>query len=82
MEFEKLKLQKQGNWITRFFANPQNKKTVVYTFAGAIVGIIAFFVTEAREMDVIQLKDVLGSTLTGAAIGFLITNSPCARGRC
>lgn len=82
MEFKKLEIKPEGNWFQRQLANPHTKKTIIYTLGGAVLGSVLFLFTELQETEVFLLKDMLGHTFTGALMGFLITNSPCARGQC
>ncbi len=82
MEFKKLEIEQEGTWFKRTIQSPQTKKTVIYTIIGAIGGLIYFYLGEAKQIDIITLKDVVPNVLIGAFLGFFITNSPCARGRC
>jgi len=82
MEFEKLKIEPEGNWFKRKIANSHFRKTVVYTLAGALVGFLFYFLTEGMFMDKMPNKDIVQSIIIGGFFGLFITNSPCARGRC
>jgi len=82
MEFKKLELEPEGSWIKRKISNPHFKKSVIYMLAGAVLGFVFFYVSEGMNMDKIPTKDVLQSMAFGGFMGFFITNSPCARGRC
>lgn len=82
MEFKKLEIEPEGNWIQRKLANPHFKKTILYILLGAVAGFAFFFFTEGMFMDKMPKQDILQSILIGAFFGFFITNSPCARGRC
>ncbi len=82
MEFKKLELKPEGSWIKRKFSNPHFKKSVIYILAGAVLGFVFFYVSEGMNMDKMPTKDVLQSMAFGGFMGFFITNSPCARGRC
>ena len=82
MEFKKLELEKEGSRIERFFKSPHTRKTLIAISIGAVAGFLYFYLTEGRNYDVLELRDILKSAGIGAFFGFFITNSPCARGRC
>lgn len=82
MEFEKLKVEQEGNWIKRKITNPHFRKTIIYILAGALIGFLFFYLTEGMFMDKMPNKDIFQSITIGALFGFFITNSPCAKGRC
>lgn len=82
MEFKKLEVEQEGSWIKRKIANPHFRKSIIYILAGAIVGFLFFYFTEGMFMDKMPNKDIFQSMVLGAFLGFFITNSPCARGRC
>jgi len=82
MEFKKLELEPEGSWIKRKISNPHFKKSVIYMLVGAVLGFVFFYITEGMSMDKIPISEVAQSMFFGAFMGFFITNSPCARGRC
>jgi RsiW-degrading membrane proteinase PrsW (M82 family) len=82
MEFKKLEIEPEGSWIKRTVSKPHFKKSLIYIFAGAVLGFLFFYITEGMQMDEMPVNDVLQSILIGAFFGFFLTNSPCARGRC
>lgn len=82
MEFKKLELKGEGNWFQRKLKNPHLRKTLVYMGIGAVGGFIFYYVSEGRSMDVMPTGEILQSVGVGAFLGFFLTNSPCARGRC
>lgn len=82
MEFEKLKIEQEGNWMKRKLANPHFRKSILSILIGALAGFAFFYLTEGMFMDKMPNKDILQSIIIGAFLGFFITNSPCARGRC
>lgn len=82
IEFEKLKLEKKGNWFKRVIFSKHLQKSTIYTIGGAVVALGLWYFTEGQEVETITFEHIYESLLTGAFIGFFITNSPCARGRC
>ncbi|MBN1116551.1 MAG: hypothetical protein JXA77_05085 [Bacteroidales bacterium] len=82
MEFKKLEIEPESNWIKRAIKTPHIRKTLVYILIGAVAGFGYFYLTEGQHMDELSGRLVLKSMLIGGFFGFFITNSPCARGRC
>ncbi|NOQ28381.1 MAG: hypothetical protein GQ564_23710 [Bacteroidales bacterium] len=82
MEFKQLELKKESNWFKRIIQSPHTKKSIIYTSIGAIGGLVYFYFTEGKHMDVIVAGDFVKSMLFGGFLGFFITNSPCARNKC
>lgn len=81
-QFEELKIKQQGSWFKRTFLSAHAKKTMMYMAIGAVGGFLFFYLTEGRQLDSISRNDVLNSAFFGSFIGFFLTNSPCARGKC
>ena len=82
MEFKKLEIEPEGNWIKRTLSTPHAKKTIIYIVLGAIVGLLYFYFTEGKQLHNISFGEIVKSMLVGGFLGFFITNSPCARGKC
>lgn len=82
MEFEELKLKQEGNWFKRIMSSKHFQKSVLYIIGGAIIALGLWYFTEGQEVETVTFEHIYESLLTGAFIGFFITNSPCARGRC
>lgn len=82
MEFKKLEIKEDGNWLQRKIRNPHTKKTLIYILIGAVAGFLFYYFTEGMQMDVMPRGEVVQSILVGAFLGFFITNSPCAKGHC
>ena len=82
MEFKKLEIKQEKNPVKRIWSNRRFRKSIFYTLAGAILGFLFFFFTEGMYMDKMSDNDIFQSMIIGALMGFFITNSPCARGRC
>ena len=82
MEFKKLEIKEEGNWFQRQIRKPHTKKTLIYIILGAVGGFVFYYLTEGMHMDAMPRGEIVQSVLVGAFLGFFITNSPCARGRC
>lgn len=82
MQFKKIEIKEDGNWIQRKLKNPHFKKTLIYISIGAVTGFLFFYITEGTQMDAVPTKDIIQNVLSGAFLVFFITNSPCARRRC
>ena len=82
MEFKKLEIREDGNWLQRKIKNPHTKKTMIYMLLGAVGGFLFYYFTEGMHMEVMPRGEVILGTLVGAFLGFFITNSPCAKGHC
>ncbi len=82
MEFKKLELEPESNWFNRMLKNKHTQRSLIFILIGAGVGLLYFYFTEGKHMDVILTGDILKSMLIGGFFGFFITNSPCARNKC
>lgn len=82
MEFKKLEIQEDGNWLQRKIRNPHVKKTMLYVLIGAVAGFAFYYFSEGMHMDKMPQQEIIQSVLVGAFFGLFITNSPCAKGRC
>ena len=82
MEFKKLELKPEGNWIKRTFASNHFKKSMLFVLIGAFAGSGFYYFTEGYKLETMPIQEIGKSILFGAFFGFFITNSPCARGRC
>lgn len=82
MRFKELELSGQESWFRRKFWSRHAKKTYIAILAGAIAGLLLFYITEGRHMNEILGRDLFNPIAMGAFFGFFVTNSPCARGRC
>lgn len=82
MKFKKLEIEQEGNWFYRFITSSRTRKTLLAIAIGALAGFLFFYFTEGRSAEIITTAEVLKSLAIGGFIGFFITNSPCARGRC
>ena len=82
MEFKQLELNQEDNWIKRTIKSRSLKRSLLFIIGGAAAGFLFFYVTVGRKMNEITSVDIWNSVLIGGFLGFFITNSPCARGRC
>lgn len=82
MEFKKLELEPESNWFVRTIKSKQTKRSILFTLAGALAGFIYFYLTEGKNMGIIQSGDIIQHMLIGGFFGLFITNSPCARNKC
>lgn len=82
MEFKKLEIEPEGNRIKRLVSRKRFRKSLLYIVAGAGLGFLFFYFSEGMFMDKMSDEDIYQSILIGAFVGFFISNSPCARGRC
>ncbi len=82
MEFKQLELKQDGSRLKRAIHSKHLRKTALAVLIGAGVGFLYFYLTEGKNMTEITSADVWSSALIGGFLGFFVTNSPCARGRC
>nr|WP_321453230.1 hypothetical protein [uncultured Carboxylicivirga sp.] len=82
MKFKKLDIKSEGTWLTRVVKSKHFQKSVIYTLAGALIGVLVYYFTDAKSMSNIEINEVVNHIVVGGAFGLFITNSPCARGRC
>lgn len=82
MEFKKLEIEQKGSWFSRLITSSRTRKTLLAIALGALAGFLYFYITEGRSAEIITASEVLKSLGIGGFLGFFITNSPCARGRC
>ncbi|MBU8892868.1 MAG: hypothetical protein KOO66_08810 [Bacteroidales bacterium] len=82
MEFKQLEIKQESGWFKRTIRSKHTIRSIIYTVIGAIAGLIYFFLTKGKHVDIIVTGDIIKSMLVGGFIGFFITNSPCARNKC
>lgn len=82
MEFKKLEIKQEGSWLKRLVNSKQFKKSVLFILIGAIAGLVYTYFTQGQVLSELAKEEIYRNMFTGAFIGFFITNSPCARGRC
>ena len=82
MKFKSLDIKTDTVTSKRNIFSSHLFKSVLYILIGAIAGFILFYLTEGKHLNTLTTGDILRSTLTGAFLGFFISNSPCARNKC
>lgn len=82
MEFKQLELKQDSNWFKRKYRSKHFRKSVLFTLGGGLVGFLLFYFTEGQNLNSMSGGDIFNNVFMGAFLGFFITNSPCARGRC
>lgn len=82
MKFKELEIKEEGNWLKRKWSSPNFKKSLLYIVLGAIGGFVYFYFNEGKTLSEISTDHLIQHVITGAFLGYFITNSPCARGRC
>jgi hypothetical protein len=82
MEFKKLEIKQEGNWLKRLVHSKQFKKSVLFIVIGATAGLIYSYFNQGQVLSELASEEIYRNMFTGAFLGFFITNSPCARGRC
>jgi hypothetical protein len=82
MQFKELELSQQESKFKRTLQSAHFKKSVIAILVGATASFAFFYATEGKLMDTMLMGDILRSMAPGAFLGFFLTNSPCARGRC
>jgi hypothetical protein len=82
MEFKKLEIKPEGNWLKRNVWTPHGKKTMIYIAIGAVAGAVIFLVTQEKTLAEITTGEIFKSMAMGGFFGFFVTNSPCARNQC
>ncbi len=80
--FKKLEIKPQGTWISRLLKSEHAKKTVKYATAGAVIGYMLFFFSDAEGSGMYWSDEALSNVIMGLGFGIFLTNSPCARGKC
>lgn len=82
MEFKKLELKSQGNWFQRNIWTAHGKKTLLFIVLGGLFSFGISYFSGDITLDNLSFGKVLNAMWFGGFMGFLLTNSPCARGKC
>jgi hypothetical protein len=82
LQFKQLDIKPEGNWVQRNLLTPHAKKTIVAILIGAVAALLLTLLTNEKSIAEFSSGDIFQSIIVGGFIGFFITNSPCARGRC
>lgn len=81
-DFKPLEIQQEKNIWKRLYKSKQVRRTFLYMLMGAVVSFAISFVGEGMRLSAMQGTEIFHSVVIGAFMGFFITNSPCARGKC
>ncbi len=82
MEFKKLEIQPEGNWLKQAIASRHIRKTLVYIVIGALAVFVFTVLTSGKPFAELSNGEIFQSLIFGGFIGFFLTNSPCARNKC
>lgn len=82
IEIKPLEIQQEKNVWKRLLKSKHLRRTLLYMAVGAMVSFGISFVGEGMELSSMAINEIFQSVIIGAFMGFFITNSPCARGRC
>lgn len=82
MEFKQLDIKPEGSWLKRKYQSQHVRRSILFIVIGAIGSFTYFYFTEGRYMDEMWFDDIVNSVLIGGFLGFIISNSPCARNKC
>lgn len=77
-QFKKLELESDKRWYQKIINSANFKKSALFILLGAVGGVLYYYVG-TKNFD---FFDMLKSAGIGAFLGFFISNSPCARGKC
>jgi len=82
MEFKKLEIEDRQSWYRKLIGSAWLRRTLIFVILGAAGGFVFYYFTEGRASEIMSAGGILEHVLIGAFVGFFLTNSPCARGRC
>jgi hypothetical protein len=82
LQFKQLDIKPEGNWVQRNLLTPHAKKTMIAILIGAVAALAVTLLTDEKAIAELSSGDIFQSIIIGGFIGFFMTNSPCARGRC
>ena len=81
LTFEPVKLGPKAKKEKKKQAWKHVGKTLLYMAGGALISLTYLHFTEGPIFEIHQ-DEISNAAFIGAFIGFFITNSPCAKGRC
>jgi len=81
IEVKKLEIVEEKG-IKGFIKSKQTRRTIIAILIGAVAALAFYYITEAQSIDAFSMNEALKNMALGAFLGFFVTNSPCARGRC
>lgn len=82
LEFKPLQVQQGKNSWKRIYTSRLLRRTILYMLLGGAISFAISFVGEGMSLKAMSSNDIFQSIIIGAFMGFFITNSPCARGKC
>lgn len=81
IDVKKLEIAEEKG-IRGFIKSRQTRRTVIAVLIGAVAALAFYYITDAQSMAAFSVGDALKNMALGGFLGFFVTNSPCARGRC
>ncbi len=81
IEVKKLEIAEEKG-IKGFIKSKQTRRTIIAILIGAVAALAFYYITEAQSIDAFSMNEALKNMALGGFLGFFVTNSPCARGRC
>jgi hypothetical protein len=81
MQFKKLELVGEKG-IKGLLKSKHFKTSIISIAVGAAAGFGYYYFTGGHSMDTMTLNEIVKYVGLGGFLGFFVTNSPCARGRC
>ncbi len=81
MQFKKLELQEEKGPIG-LLKSKRFKTSLIGITVGIGVGFGYYFFTGGNSLDTMVFNEIFKHVVPGGFLGFFVTNSPCARGRC
>lgn len=82
LEFEQVELGEKGKQAKRNEKIRHYKRTLSYIVTGAVLSLALSYLTEGATITALNGQEITNSLLLGGFVGFFLTNSPCARGKC
>tara|TARA_Y100001949_G_C15924120_1_gene302646 strand:+ start:578 stop:832 length:255 start_codon:yes stop_codon:yes gene_type:complete len=81
-EFDQVELGEKGKQAKQQEKLKHYKRTAIYMVIGAAISLAFSYLTEGATITALNGEEIANSMLLGGFVGFFLTNSPCARGRC
>ncbi|PWE01334.1 hypothetical protein [Marinilabilia rubra] len=82
MEFKKLELETENRGLKGWIKTRHFKTSIISIVVGAAAGFGYYYFSEAKAFDSVIFTEAFKFIAMGGFLGFFVTNSPCARGRC
>ena len=81
-EFKPVELGPEGKRAKRQETWKHVRRTLIYMLIGAVISLTYTYFNEGSSFSMLNSDQISNSLFIGAFMGFFITNSPCARGKC